>query len=41
MLLIEKNHMSEENAHKHIDKTAKDQRRTKREVAQSIIEMYS
>ncbi len=41
MLLIEKNKMSEEAAHKHIDKTAKDQRRTKRDVAKSIIDMYS
>ena len=41
MLLIEKNHMSEEAAHKHIDKTAKDQRRTKKDIAKSIIDMYS
>lgn len=41
MLLIEKNKMSEENAHKLIDKTAKDQRRTKKEVAKSIIQMYN
>ena len=41
MLLIEKNKMSEEAAHKHIDKTAKDQRRLKKDVAKSIIDMYS
>ena len=41
MLLIEKNKMSEEVAHKHIDKTAKDQRRTKKDVAQAIIDMYN
>ena len=41
MLLMEKNKMSEEAAHKHIDKTSKDQRRQKIDVAKSIIEMYS
>ncbi len=41
MLLIEKNKMSEEAAHKLLDKTAKDQRRTKKEVAKSIIDMYN
>ena len=41
MLLMEKNKMSEEAAHKHIDKTSKDQRRLKKDVAKSIIEMYS
>lgn len=41
MLLMEKNKMSEEAAHKHIDKTSKDQRRAKVDVAKSIIAMYS
>ena len=41
MLLIEHNNMSEEGAHKHIDKTAKGQRRTKKEVAMSIIQLYN
>ncbi len=40
MILMEKNKMSEEAAHKHIDKTAKDQRRLKKDVAKSIIDMY-
>ena len=41
MILMEKNKMSEVDAHKHIDKTSKDQRRLKVDVARSIIEMYS
>ena len=41
MLLMEKNKMSEEMAHKHIDRTSKDQRRTKKDVAKSIIDMYN
>ena len=41
MLLMEKNKMSEEAAHKHIDKTSKDQRRPKVDVAKSIVDMYS
>ena len=41
MILIEKNKMTEEVAHKHIDKTAKDQRRSKKDVAKAIIDMYN
>ena len=40
MLLMEKLHMSEDEAHRHLDKTSKDQRRTKKDVAESIINMY-
>ena len=41
MLLMEHLHMSEEAAHKHLDKTSKDQRCLKKDVAKSIIDMYS
>ena len=41
MLLMENLHMSEEAAHKHLDKTSKDQRCLKKDVAKSIIDMYS
>ena len=40
MLLMEKLHLSEDEAHRHLDKTSKDQRRTKKDVAESIIKMY-
>ena len=41
MLLMEHLHMTEEAAHKHLDKTSKDQRCLKKDVAKSIIDMYS
>ena len=40
MLLMEKLKMTEDDAHRHLDKTAKDQRITKKEVAENIINMY-
>jgi two-component system, response regulator PdtaR len=40
MILMSKMGISEEEAHKHLDKTAKDQRKTKREIALAIIQMY-
>ena len=38
--LIIHEHMSEEEAHKHIEKTAMNQRRTRREIARAILDIY-
>ena len=38
--LIIHEHMSEEDAHKHIEKTAMNQRRTRKEIAKAVLEIY-
>ena len=40
-LLIEREHMTEADAHRHIEKTAMDSRRTRRQVAEDIIDKYN
>ena len=39
-ILMERNRMTEPEAHKYIEREAMDSRRTRREVAQAILRMY-